>query len=74
MPLDQCPTCRSTLGFYDGPNGKPRCLNCFHDTDAPQAKEAPNPEPNAGGTTQAIAAAKIVGASDKAMRGPKETA
>lgn len=67
-----CPTCNSTLGYYQGPNGRLRCLNCFHDTDSPTV-DNPSPEPNAGGTSQAIASAKpATKAQDKAMRGPKE--
>lgn len=75
MPDHPCPTCNSTLGYYQGPNNKPRCLNCFHDTEPDTATEAPKPEPNASGTTVAIASAKPAEkANDKAVRGPKERA
>jgi hypothetical protein len=72
MPSQPCATCQSTLGYYQGPNGTARCLNCFHDQDFKTPTEDPPPEPNASGTTVAIASAKPDRASDKAMRGPKE--
>lgn len=39
----RCPNCASDRGWYDGPNGKPRCLHCFH--DRPVATKAVAPEP-----------------------------
>lgn len=77
MTPSSCSTCGSTLGFYDGPNGTPRCLNCFHDQDMPTATEAPPPEPNKDVQDKAEDSPKNVMTTagtvqDKAVRGPKE--
>lgn len=57
MPDHPCPTCNSTLGYYDGPNGVPRCKDCFADAVI-RTVENPSPEPNAGGTSVAKASAQ----------------
>lgn len=74
-----CPTCNdSTLGFYAGPNGVDRCLNCLHDVSAPKASEPPPPEPNKDVGDKAESGPKSVMTTagtvqDKATRGPKES-
>lgn len=72
MTTSPCPTCNSTMGFYPGPNGVPRCLNCFHDTNLEQLPADPevSPEPNKDKAQSIMTSQGTV--QDKAVRGPKE--
>lgn len=76
-----CSTCTSTLGFYQGPNGVARCLNCFHDQGYALVPEDPavSPEPNTQVEDKAEPGPKNIMTTsgtvqDKAVRGPKEPA
>jgi hypothetical protein len=70
-----CSFCGSDLGFYDGPNGKPRCLNCYgEEAGTPSKEEAATPEPNrpVEGTVEVSDQIKQE-AQDKAQAGPAST-
>lgn len=58
-----CPYCQSDIGYYEGPNGKDRCYNCFMEmADEPTPEEANrNIEPN-------------VPVKDKSVKSPASTA
>lgn len=75
MATTQCGFCASDLGYYDGPNGKPRCLNCFMEQpDQPSSAEAKTTEPNRDFKDKAVAPPEpLTSTSGKAAKG-KSTA
>lgn len=48
-----CPHCQSEKGWYDGPNGKLRCIGCFHELQA-DAKAAPEPKKQREAKTEPV--------------------
>jgi hypothetical protein len=77
MP-NACATCGSTMGFFKGPNGYARCLNCMHDQDFKDLPADPSvsPEPNTQVDDKAQDSPTVMttkgNVRDKAVRGPKE--
>jgi len=71
MP-NTCPHCQSDVGYYEGPNGKDRCYNCFMEmADAPSEEEASrNIEPNRPVKDKAVASPASTKAKDKAEDSP----